>query len=118
MKRYLGQLFSLIVLCLITASYAGAQSNGTIKGVVKDKSGAVLPGASVSLINKATQQSVQTLTTEAGTYTFAFLSPGQYSLSVEMPGFKKSIRDNITVNVAQISEIDPVLEVGEVTSEI
>src|SRR5579871_5606804 len=118
MSRIAASVLALTLVLFAGVPFASAQSNGSIKGVVKDPSGAILPGATVVLVNKATQQSVQTITAEAGTYTFAFLTPGDYSLTVEMPGFKKYLRDNLTVNVAQVYQIDAVLSVGEVSSEI
>src|SRR5262249_23765184 len=97
---------------------AMAQSNGIVKGVVKDTSGAVLPGAQVSVTNKATQRALQTLTNETGNYNFSFLPPGDYSIAFEMQGFRKLNIANITVNVAQTVVADAALQGGEVASEL
>src|SRR5690349_2266485 len=78
-----------------------AQSNGTVKGIIRDTSGAVLPGATVTLTNPATHQSLQSLSTEAGIYSFVFVPPGTYTLTVDIPGFRRLVRENIVVNVAQ-----------------
>src|SRR5215475_6946758 len=95
-------------LCLTLVLYAVggegrllAQSNGTVKGIVKDTTGAVLPGATVSLTNKATQQTTETLTTEAGTYVFPFVTPAEYTLSIDMPGFKRLVRSSLIVTVSE-----------------
>src|SRR5437899_3256398 len=103
---------------LIYSGIAIGQSNGNVKGVIKDTSGAVLPGASITLTNKATQQSVQSLTNESGTYSFAFVTPGTYTLVVDMAGFRKIVRDGIIVNVAETVVLDLKAEVGDVSQEI
>src|SRR5215831_4120834 len=109
--------FIALVFTLMTGSLM-AQSNGVINGVVKDPSGAILPGVSVNLSDKATGRTQQTITTEVGRYSFAAVPPGLYSLSFELPGFKKLLRENVTVNVRDIVNIDVNLEVGAVASEV
>jgi hypothetical protein len=108
-------LFAMVILVSIPAI---AQSNGIVKGVVKDTSGAVLPGAQITLTSKATQRALQTLTNETGNYNFSFLPPGDYSLAFEMQGFRKLNIENITVNVAQTVVADAALQVGDVSSEL
>src|SRR5690349_14279587 len=80
MKRgYLPRtLLTLFVFMLVPVLGFG-QSTGTIRGVVKDLTGAVLPGVTVSATNIATQQKTETISTETGTYNFAFLTPGDYT---------------------------------------
>ena len=101
MKRALVMIFTIAAVFSLCSVAALAQSNGIVKGVVKDSSGAVLPGAQVTLTNKATQNTLQTLTNETGSYTFNFLPPGEYGVTFEMQGFRKLTIDKITVNVAQ-----------------
>jgi len=117
MKRIWLLIGTLLVFLLCSGSLL-AQSNGSVKGVVKDSTGAILPGASVSLTDKGTQRVQTTLTTEVGAYIFAAVPPGQYSLSYEMPGFKKMVRENITVNVRETVSIDVNMEIGTVASEV
>src|SRR5215468_2546503 len=114
MKRLSLIFFSLIFLMFAFCVSASAQSNGIVKGVVKDTSGAVLPGAQITLTNKATQRALQTLTNETGNYNFSFLPPGDYSIAFEMQGFRKLNIENLTVNVAQTVVADAALQVGEV----
>ena len=103
---------TILLANLIAGGLAMAQSTGTIQGVVKDTSAAVVPGANVSLINLATQQRNQTTTTPAGTYSFAFLPPGDYSVTVDRNGFQKFVRNRITVDVAGVTVVDVTLQVG------
>src|SRR5437016_2363768 len=119
MKRFLCLILPVVAVIFFANQDAlFAQSNGTVKGIVRDRSGAVLPGASVTLTNRATQQSLQSLSTEAGTYSFVFLAPGTYTLTVDIPGFRRLIRENIVVNVAETIVVDAALEVGDVAQEI
>src|ERR1043165_5236564 len=78
-------LFVFASFLLFTGSLF-AQSNGTIKGVVKDPSGAILPGVQVTLTDKATQRVQPAITSEVGGYGFSAVPPGQYSWPFELPG--------------------------------
>src|SRR5262245_35771665 len=118
MKKMIKAFTAMIVLILLGSVSLFGQSNGSVKGLVKDSTGAILPGATVTLTNKATQRVQTTLSTETGTYVFPALPPGDYSVAVEMPSFKKVTRDNVTVNVTEVVTIDFVLEIGAVSTEL
>lgn len=108
----------LMVWWLFPAALARAQSNGTVRGVVHDSSGGVLPGASVVVINGNTQQRFEVVTNESGSYTVAFLVPGDYSLTVDLPGFRTFARENIRVNIAATAVIDVTLQLGTVAETV
>jgi hypothetical protein len=112
MKR----LSIVAIMILPTWIIAVAQSTGSVHGIIKDTSGALVPSASVVLINTATQQKAQTLTNEAGTYAFAFVPPGEYTLTVDHAGFNRFVRDKIPIDVAAALVVDVNLQVGA-TSE-
>ncbi len=116
--KQIGTFIGTVMAFVLLSGSVFAQSNGSVKGVVKDSTGAILPGASVSLTDKATQRLQNTLTTEVGSYVFAAVPPGNYSLSFEMPGFKKLTRENVTVNVRETVSIDVNMEIGAVASEV
>src|SRR5262245_21410345 len=118
MKRHVLSVLAFAVVLFVCSTPGIAQSNGIVKGVVKDTTGAVLPGAQVSVTNKATQRALQTLTNETGAYIFSFLPPGDYSMTFEMQGFRKLNIENITVNVAQTVVADAALLVGDVSAEL
>jgi hypothetical protein len=118
MVKRIEVLFSALLVWLLLAPLAMTQSNGTIRGVVKDPSAAILPGVGVTLTNIATQRVQTSVTTEVGAFVFSAVPPGQYSLAFELPGFKKLIRDNITLNVTEVATVDAVMEVGTVSSEV
>jgi hypothetical protein len=73
-----------------------------VLGVVTDQTGAVAPGATVTLTNDATGASFTTVTTGAGTYTFEAIQVGNYSLAVELQGFKKFISTVLLLPVPAI----------------
>src|SRR5438874_2981990 len=108
-----------ICILLATASMSFSQSDrGTVTGTVSDATGAVIPGASVVATNTETAAKYETISTETGNYTLSQLPAGVYQLSVELPGFKKYVRQGITVLVAQTLRIDVGLEVGAATDEV
>ncbi|MBI4555937.1 MAG: TonB-dependent receptor [Candidatus Hydrogenedentes bacterium] len=112
----------LVVICLflfLISSMTLAQSDrGAITGTLSDSTGAVLPGVSVSATNVQTGSRYETVSTETGNYTLVQLPAGIYELSAELPGFKKSVRQGITVLVAQTLRINIGLELGGVSEAI
>src|SRR5207249_6442596 len=104
---------------LLTASIAFGQSDrGAVTGAISDATGAVIPRASVVATNTETAAKYETISTDTGNYTLSQLPPGVYQLSVELPGFKRYVRQGITVLVAQTLRIDVALEVGTATDEV
>ncbi|MEP6848772.1 MAG: carboxypeptidase-like regulatory domain-containing protein, partial [Acidobacteriota bacterium] len=91
-----------------------AQTQGEITGLVTDAKGAVIPGASVTVTNKATGATRKVSTNGDGLYAFPSLPPGAYVLKVEQSSFKTSLVDNIKLDVQQAARLDVTLEVGQV----
>src|SRR5947207_2626258 len=99
-------LVLLIVLCS-TVLFSFAQSDrGTITGTISDPTSAVIPGASITATNGETGTKYETISTETGNYTLTQVPPGVYQVTVELPGFKRYVRQGITVLVAQTLRID------------
>jgi hypothetical protein len=96
----------------------GQAGRGSISGTVTDPNGAVVPGAQVTLLNKATGVSQHSVTTGAGLYTFISLNPGVYQVTATQSGFTSIARDNITVNVDQTTEVNISLRVGAATETV
>ena len=107
-----------VVFCLFLLSVAAfAQSDrGTMTGAVLDTSGAVIPGVSITATHVETGARHETVSTETGNYTLAQLPAGVYQLSAELPGFKRYVRQGITVLVAQTLRLDVSLEIGRTPS--
>ena len=117
-KRYT-LWFQPVLACLLLAGLLGAQgTRGTITGTVNDASGAVVPGAEITILEKATGVETKSVTSEAGVYRAPYLSPGIYRVTVALKGFKTAIRDNVQILVTQTVNLDFTLELGEVTDEI
>jgi len=107
------------ICLLLSASMMFAQSDrGTITGTVSDPTNAVIPGANITATNQQTGAKYETISTETGNYTLVQLPSGVYQLSVELPGFKKYVRQGMTIQAAQIVRIDVSLEVGNNTEEV
>src|SRR5438552_1206378 len=115
------QTIVCVILCVPAAcmlAYSQAAFTGTILGTVTDQSGAVLPGAGVTVINQATGERESFLTDESGNYVLSNLKPGGYQLQVELRGFKRYTRSGLVLNVDQKLRIDVSLNIGEVSEEI
>ncbi|PYR16938.1 MAG: hypothetical protein DMF94_26110 [Acidobacteria bacterium] len=110
----------LCALCVLAAGAAYAQvQTGSITGLVTDSSGAVLPGATVSLSGEKLIGGVQTQITDAtGNYRFDRLPPGAYNVKFELSGFRTIERDDIRVSASFVATVSPKLEVGSVSETI
>ena len=109
-------LFMLLCTCPI-ATYA-QQDTATITGEVKDASGALVPGAAITVTNIGTNITVTTVTNDEGTYTVTSLRPGDYTVTVEKTGFSKSLRSGVNLQVNQFARIDITLQAGQVSETI
>jgi hypothetical protein len=107
-------------ICLVVVSSAAiAQSDrGTITGTVSDPAGAVIANAPIQAKNEGTGGLYQVVSTATGNYTLAELPAGNYEITATAPGFKKFIRQGLTIQVAQTLRIDIALEVGNATESV
>ena len=108
------------VLFVLAVGRLIAQTGGTgsILGSVKDSSGAVIPNATVVVINTATGVKSTAITTSAGEYTVLSLIPGQYSVLAESPGFAKEQVTGITLVVAQQARVNLTLKPGSANATV
>ena len=109
-----------VSLCLlVSAAVVLAQSDrGTITGTVADPAGAVVANAPIEAKNTGTGAVFEAASSETGNYTLAQLPVGNYEISVAVAGFKKYVRQNITVGVAQTVRVDIALEVGSAAESV
>src|SRR5213080_477123 len=117
--RCLAPIF-LVVLGWLTggAGLYAQVDTGAILGTVKDQSGAVVPGAKVTLTNEGTSFSVSTTTGADGGYTFTPVKIGTYTVDAEFQGFQKASHPHVTVNVQQQVVVDFTLQPGQVTQTV
>jgi hypothetical protein len=96
-----------------------AQTNaGSITGTVFDQQHAVMAGVKVTATKLATNVSQSAITSGAGVYTIPALEPGTYRLTAEITGFKKLIREPITVEASRAVAIDLEMTVGNTATEV
>lgn len=96
----------------------GQAVRATLVGRVTDQSGAVAPGAKVTLTNAATNETHSLFVTGNGEFVFPQLPPGGYTLVTEHEGFRKDVRTGIVLEVGQEARIDVALEVGALTEQV
>ena len=111
-------LVGVFLLLVAAVTAAGAQTfTGTIRGEVKDANG-VLPGATITLLNEATNVSRETTTNEVGQYAFPAVTPGTYTVKVALTGYKTHERKGLTVATQQQVALDIPLELGAIQESI
>src|SRR5437667_5411470 len=115
-ERFVAAIAVLIVLqpCLAFAQTATA----TIVGVVKDTSGALIPGVSITVKHTDTGQTRTAISTDSGSYNVPLLPVGAYEISTMMPGFKQQLRRGVNLVIGQQAVIDLTLEVGAAAEQI
>src|ERR1700683_3520241 len=107
---------SLLALC---ASVAMAQDyRGRVEGVVTDQSKAVIPGATVTLLNVKTGVRVVRQTSDTGLYLFDLVDPGTYTVTIEAGGFSKLIQENVVVEMRADITVNATLKTGSVQESI
>src|ERR1700683_1507712 len=102
----------------LPASLAQTSSTGSLTGTVTDPSGGVVSGATVTATNVGTGQSRTTTTDSSGSYKFALLPPGYYSVSFSASGFKTSEVPSISVNVTERHVLDQRLVDGGKAAQV
>ena len=107
---YVMALFLAIFLAAPSLLNAQSLTQGNIRGTVTDPSGAVVPGATVTLHNDDTGQSATRTTNSTGAYEFAFLNPGHYSVTIAAPNYQTTTR-KIAATIGQISTLNVQLPV-------
>jgi hypothetical protein len=96
---------------------AAQETRGKISGTVRDNAG-VIPGASVKITNTETSVSQNLTTNDSDYFEASFLIPGTYAVSVQMPGFKQTVRDHLTLGVGEQLTVPFTLEVGQLSEEV
>ncbi len=123
MSKRLALLSSSVLTVLVLLAGPGVtaraqQFTGTIRGTVQDSAGAVVVGAEVSVINRATNETRTAITESDGSYVVPQLRPGLYLVAVKKPGFKSAAIDEIKLDVQQVREADITLTVGAATETV
>jgi outer membrane receptor protein involved in Fe transport len=109
-------LFSLFLVAL--APLYAQFDTGTIRGTVHDKTGAVIPSATVTITNEGTAQTQTTTTGQEGIYVFTALKIGTYAVEVQAPGFARERRTGLQLNIQAQLAVDFDLAVGDVSTAV
>ncbi|HJR58981.1 MAG TPA: TonB-dependent receptor [Vicinamibacterales bacterium] len=113
------KLLSLVVAALLLSplpALAQIGQTATLTGTVTDATGAILPGATVTVTGESLMGGSRSVTTDAnGSYRFPALPPGRYKVTAELPSFKKWEQDGVRLELGQTIALDPKLEVGGIT---
>ena len=116
--RSLTSVFCAMVLVLALASTAFGQSSlGSVRGSVRDQTGAVIPLAKLDLVNKATNVTLHAETNESGQYAFPAVLPGQYTLTVTFAGME-TLQVGLEVQVQVSTTYNAVLKAGGTETKI
>ncbi|MGV3520133.1 carboxypeptidase regulatory-like domain-containing protein [Luteitalea sp.] len=106
------------VLLLVGTPAFAQFERSRVAGTVKDQQGGVMPGVTVTATNQATNQAEVTVTDDSGFYILNQLQPGQYTISAELQGFKKSSRTGVQLDAAGSITMDLTLETGDLSEEV
>lgn len=112
----------LALMMLLAATLHGAASaqetTATITGLVKDQSGAVVPGATVKVRNLGTNAETTGVTDATGGYVAAQLPVGRYTVTVELAGFKTFVRADLELHLADRLRVDATLQTGAISETV
>ncbi len=116
-RMVFGLAFLLATLLLVQPA-SSQVLYGSIVGTVEDASGAVLPGAAITLTNTATNVVREFRSDEQGRYNAVSIPAGSYDMTVTLAGFRTQARTGILVTINQVARVDVRLEVGQVTDQV
>ena len=119
---YASRMLRMLVLLVTTSAMPmaawGQTASGTLLGDARDTTGAALPGVTVTATNQANGAIRETVTDSLGTYRFSALTPGLYTVSANLPGFKQAVRTDVRVNIASQVAVPLALEVSGVEEKV
>lgn len=117
--RFMLSLGAFVVLMLFCGSALGqGQGSSSIRGSVKDPQGAVVAGATVTLMNPETSFKRTTTSNDSGQFAFETIQPGVYTVEVEAKGFKKAVLNQVSAQVSKPTDLEVPMEIGNVNETI
>ena len=106
-----------LAVCFLAAQVVQAQTTGAIAGTVTDRSGAVVPGATVTIKGEAGQEFTAT-TGRTGSYNVPAVGAGLYTVTVTAPNFKTGVVQNVKVDVGTPATVDVSLDAGDISETV
>src|SRR5437867_4196305 len=113
MLRFLFTVICLGILATAQTAFGQTTGSGTLRGTIKDPQGAIIRGATVTLINQRTKDERKTTTNDDGNYVFASVTPSEYTLKVEAQGFKTTEKTKVAIETSSTRAEDVQLELGQ-----
>jgi hypothetical protein len=107
----------LLAFATLATGVGAQETRGKISGTVQDATG-ILPGATVRIISVDTSATQQVVTNARGYFEAPLLQPGNYRITVEMPGFKTLNQSGIVLGVGQQLGVTLTLEIGQISEEV
>lgn len=107
-----------VALCAVPSRAAAQAVSGTLLGNITDSSGGAVPGATITATEADTGVSRNVVSNESGRYIFPSLVNGRYTVTAELQGFKKVVRQNVKVDVNTTIRVDMALEVGAMSESV
>ncbi len=108
----------LLFLALMPQTGSAQVLYGSLTGRVTDLQGAVVPGATVAITHRETNQTRQAVTDASGGYDFATVAAGTYTVKISKSGFKSVTKENVAVTLNTITRADISVEVGQVSETV
>ena len=118
MRSIVVGFFIVLLLLLLTCGSGQAQATAQISGIIKDQSGAVLPGAEITATQIETGVSRSTVSNETGSYALSNLPLGPYKLEASLPGFRSFVQTGIVLQVNASPTINISLQLGQVSEQV
>lgn len=109
---------TLFAALALTVTAFAQIDTGSFTGTVEDPSGAVIPGAAITVTNQGTNRSVSAQTGSSGAYRVQSLSPGLYTIKAEAKGFKTAVNKDLELTVGAVQRVDFRMELGQATQTV
>src|SRR5688500_9618964 len=118
-KRLVPAILALVAaIALMPANGAAQVLYGSIVGAVTDSSGSSVPGATITIRNTETGLTRTAVSNETGAYNFTNVLAGPYDVTVSPQGFKEAVQTGVPVSINEVSRVDMVLELGNLTETV
>ena len=108
----------MVALAAVFVTETAVAQSAALSGIVSDASGAVVPDASIQLVEQATRSTLSATSNHTGFYSIPDVLPGKYDLTVTAKGFATEVRKDITVNVGAKISLDFVIRVGSTSDQV
>lgn len=118
LRRVIGMLVAVLLTGAVSAAAQSQATNGTIEGIVRDASGGVLPGVTVTVKNVDTGLERVVITNEAGVFRAPLLPLGGYAVRAELQGFKKFEQQGLALSAGQTAVVNVTLAVGNMSETV